>query len=263
MVFDEMNRKIKKILNKKNKSKIICLTAYSKNIAAEVDKYADITLVGDSLGSVLYNYNSTRSVSLTEMINHSKSVRLAVKKSLMVVDMPYKTYNTNISALKNAKKIIKYTKCDAVKLEGGKKIIKQIKFLIKNKIKVMGHLGLLPQTTKGKFKSKGKTNKEKKRLLNDALLLEKSGVFAIVLECVKTLTAKQITRELKIPTIGIGSSKYCDGQVLVTDDLIGLNETKIRFVKKFINIKKYLNVGLRKFASEVRSKKYPSKKYSY
>jgi 3-methyl-2-oxobutanoate hydroxymethyltransferase len=263
MVFDEMNRKIKKILNKKNKSKIICLTAYSKNIAAEVDKYADITLVGDSLGSVLYNYNSTRDVTLTEMINHSKSVRLAVKKSLMVVDMPYNTYATNTSALKNAKKIIKYTKCDAVKLEGGKKIIKQIKFLIKNKIKVMGHLGLLPQTTKGKFKSKGKTNKEKKQLLNDAILLEKSGVFAIVLECVKSSVAKQITQQLKIPTIGIGSSVHCDGQVLVTDDLIGLNDTNIRFVKKFVNIKKYLNLGLRKFASEVKSKKYPQKKHSY
>jgi 3-methyl-2-oxobutanoate hydroxymethyltransferase len=263
MVFDEMNRKIKKILNKKNKSKIICLTAYSKNIAAEVDKYADITLVGDSLGSVLYNYNSTRDVTLTEMINHSKSVRLAVKKSLMVVDMPYNTYATNTSALKNAKKIIKYTKCDAVKLEGGKKIIKQIKFLIKNKIKVMGHLGLLPQTTKGKFKSKGKTNKEKKQLLNDAILLEKSGVFAIVLECVKSSVAKQITQQLKIPTIGIGSSVHCDGQVLVTDDLIGLNDTNIRFVKKFVNIKKYLNFGLRKFASEVKSKKYPQKKHSY
>ena len=263
MVFDEMNRKIKKILNKKNKSKIICLTAYSKNIAAEVDKYADITLVGDSLGSVLYNYNSTRDVTLTEMINHSKSVRLAVKKSLMVVDMPYNTYATNTSALKNAKKIIKYTKCDAVKLEGGKKIIKQIKFLIKNKIKVMGHLGLLPQTTKGKFKSKGKTNKEKKQLLNDAILLEKSGVFAIVLECIKSSVAKQITQQLKIPTIGIGSSVHCDGQVLVTDDLIGLNDTNIRFVKKFVNIKKYLNLGLRKFASEVKSKKYPQKKHSY
>jgi len=263
MVFDEMNRKIKKILNKKNKSKIICLTAYSKNIAAEVDKYADITLVGDSLGSVLYNYNSTRDVTLTEMINHSKSVRLAVKKSLMVVDMPYNTYATNTSALKNAKKIIKYTKCDAVKLEGGKKIIKQIKFLIKNKIKVMGHLGLLPQTTKGKFKSKGKTNKEKKQLLNDAISLEKSGVFAIVLECVKSSVAKQITQQLKIPTIGIGSSVHCDGQVLVTDDLIGLNDTNIRFVKKFVNIKKYLNLGLRKFTSEVKSKKYPKKKHSY
>ena len=255
--------KIKKIIDKKNKSKIICLTAYSKNFASEIDKYADIILVGDSLGSVLYNYSTTRKVTLHEMINHSKSVRLGVKKSLMVVDMPFKTYETNISALSNAKKIIKETKCDAVKLEGGKKIIKQIKFLIKNKIPVMGHLGLLPQTAKGKFKSKGNTPKEKKQLFNDAMLLQKAGVFSIVLECVKTSIAKEITKNLNIPTIGIGSSVYCDGQVLVTDDLLGLNETKIKFVKKFLNLKKYVNLGLKKFASEVKSKTYPSKKYSY
>ena len=258
-----MNNKIKKILNKKNRSKIICLTSYSKNFAQIAEKYADIILVGDSLGSVLYNYDTTKKVTLTNMIDHSKSVRLGIKKKLMVVDMPYNTYTSNTLALKNAKKIIKETKCDAVKLEGGKKIINQINFLIKNKIPVMGHLGILPQTAKGKFKSKGRTSKEKKQLINDAVLLEKTGVFAIVLECVKTLTAKQISKQLKIPTIGIGSSVYCDGQVLVTDDLIGLNETKIRFVKKFMNIKKYINLGLRKFTSEVRSKKYPTKKYSY
>tara|TARA_B100001094_G_C18096325_1_gene753207 strand:+ start:71 stop:844 length:774 start_codon:yes stop_codon:yes gene_type:complete len=256
-------KKIKKIINKKNKSIIVCLTAYSKNIAQEVDKYADIVLVGDSLGSVLYNYSTTRKVSLTEMINHSKSVKLGVKKSLMVVDMPFNTYNTNSNALKNAKKILKETKCDAIKLEGGKRIISQINILIKNKIPVMGHLGLLPQTTKGKFKSKGKTLKEKKQLIDDAILLQKSGVFAIVLECVKTTLAKEITKKIKIPTIGIGSSVHCDGQVLVTDDLIGLNDTKIKFVKKFINIKKYLNIGLKKFSSEVKSKKYPLKKHSY
>ena len=258
-----MMQKIKQIIRKKNKSKIVCLTAYSKNIAEEIDKYADIVLVGDSLGSVLYNYSTTRKVSLTEMINHSKSVRLGVKKSLMVVDMPYNTYTTSKDALKNAKKILKETKCDAVKLEGGKKIINQINYLIKNKVSVMGHLGLLPQTTKGKFKSKGKTFREKKQLIDDSILLQNSGVFAIVLECVKTSTAKEITSKIKIPTIGIGSSVHCDGQVLVTDDLIGLNDTKIKFVKKFINIKKYINLGLRKFASEVRSKKYPSKKHSY
>ena len=256
-------KKIKKILKKKNKSKIVCLTAYSKNIAEEVDKYVDIILVGDSLGSVLYNYSSTRKVTLTEMINHSKSVRLGVKKSLMVVDMPFKTYTTKNIALKNAKRILKETKCDAVKLEGGKKIIKQVEFLIKNKIPVLGHLGLLPQSVKGKFKSKGKTNKEIKQLMSDALLLQKTGVFAIVLECVKTQIAKQITNDLKIPTIGIGSSVHCDGQVLVTDDLIGLNQTNIKFVKKFLNVKKYINLGLRKFASDVRSKKYPTKKHSY
>ena len=255
--------KIKKIINKKNKSKIVCLTAYSKNIAEEVDKHVDIVLVGDSLGSVLYNYSTTRKVTLTEMINHSKSVRLGVKKSLMVVDMPYKTYDTTASALKNAKKVLKETNCDAVKLEGGRKVIKQIKSLIKNKIPVMGHLGLLPQSVKGKFKSKGKNDKEIKQLINDAHLLEKNGVFAIVLECVKTPIAKKITQNLNIPTIGIGSSVHCDGQVLVTDDLLGLNQTKIKFVKKFLNIKKYINVGLKRYASEVRSKKYPSKKHSY
>ena len=258
-----MNNKIKKILKKKKKSKIICLTSYSKNIAEEADKYADIILVGDSLGSVLYNYNTTKKVTLTNMIDHSKSVRLGVKKSLMVVDMPHNTYRSKSSALKNAKKIIKETKCDAVKLEGGKKIIKQIKFLIKNKISVMGHLGLLPQTNKGKFKSKGGNTKEIKQLIDESLLLQDCGVFSIVLECVKTYTAKKITEKLKIPTIGIGSSAYCDGQVLVTDDLIGLNTTKIKFVKKFINIKKYINLGLKKFTKAVRTKKYPSKKYSY
>ena len=258
-----MTKKIKKIINKKKRSKIICLTAYSKNIAEELDKYTDIVLVGDSLGSVLYNYSTTRKVTLTEMINHSKSVRLGVKKSLMVVDMPFKTYDTNKSALKNAKKIMKETKCDAVKLEGGKKIIKQVKFLIKNNIPVMGHLGLLPQTAKGKFRSKGKTDREKKQLLEDALLLQDVGVFSIVLECVKSSIAKQITKDLKIPTIGIGSSVHCDGQVLVTDDLLGLNDTKIKFVKKFMNLKKYINSGLKKFVLEVKSKKYPTKKYSY
>jgi len=256
-------KKIKNIIKKKNKSKIVCLTAYSKNIAEEVDKYVDIVLVGDSLGSVLYNYSTTRKVTLTEMINHSKSVRLGVKKSLMVVDMPFKTFTSKNIALKNAKKIIKETKCDAVKLEGGKKIIKQVKFLIKNKIPVMGHLGLLPQSVKGKFRSKGKTTREINQLMSDALLLQKSGVFAIVLECVKTPIAKQITNDLKIPTIGIGSSVHCDGQVLVTDDLIGLNQTNIKFVKKFLNVKKYINSGLRKFALEVKSKKYPTKKHSY
>jgi 3-methyl-2-oxobutanoate hydroxymethyltransferase len=258
-----MNSKIKKILKKKKKSKIICLTSYSKNIAEEADKHADIILVGDSLSSVLYNYNTTKKVTLKNMIDHSKSVRPGVKKSLMVVDMPYNTYTTKSLALKNAKKIIKETKCDAVKLEGGKNIISQIKLLIKNKIPVMGHLGLLPQSAKGKFKSKGKSTRETKQLIKDALLLQSSGVFAIVIECVKAATAKKITQSLKIPTIGIGSSVHCDGQVLVTDDLIGLNSTKIRFVKKFINIKKYINIGLKKFSKDVKLKKYPTKKHSY
>ena len=258
-----MLSKIKKIISKKNRSKIICLTAYSKNFAKEIDKYVDITLVGDSLGSVLYNYKTTRKVSLTNMIQHSKSVRMGVTKSLMVVDMPYQTYRNKFEALKNSKKIINYTKCDAVKLEGGLKIKDIIKHLIKNKIPVLGHLGLLPQSIRGKFKFKGKSDLERKQIMRDAKLLEQLGVFAIVLECVKSSTAKLITNSINIPTIGIGSSINCDGQVLVTDDMLGLNETKIRFVKKFANLKKEINKGIKKFKSEVIFEKYPSKKYSY
>ena len=154
-----MNKKIKKIISKKNKSKIVCLTAYSKNIAKILDKHCDLVLVGDSLGSVLYNYKSTKEVTLQTMINHSKSVRLGVDKSLMVFDMPYKTYRNPQEALKNAKLVLKETKCDAVKLEGGKKIIPIVKKLVQNKIPVMGHVGILPQTDK-KFTFKGRKQKE-------------------------------------------------------------------------------------------------------
>ena len=255
--------KIKRVILKKNKSKIICLTAYSKNIAEILDNFTDIILIGDSLGSVLYNYNSTRKVSLNTMIEHSKSARMGIKKSLMVVDMPYQTYRNKSEALKNAKKIIKLTKCDAVKLEGGSSIIKIVEHLIKNKVQVMGHLGVLPQSVKGKFKFKGKKIKERNKIFNDAKLLQDKGVFSIVLECVETTLAKQITKSLKIPTIGIGSSHNCDGQVLVLDDLIGLNETKIKFVKKFGNIKKNIRKAVNKFKKEVLGKKYPTKKYSY
>ena len=197
------------------------------------------------------------------MIEHSKSARMGIKKSLMVVDMPYQTYRNKNEALKNAKKIIKLTKCDAVKLEGGNSIIKIVEHLIKNKVQVMGHLGVLPQSVKGKFKFKGKKKIERKKIFNDAKLLESKGIFSLVLECVETSLAKQITKSLKIPTIGIGSSVYCDGQVLVTDDLLGLNEAKIKFVKKFGNIKKYIKIAAQKFKSEVVNKKYPTKKYSY
>ena len=258
-----MMNKIKKILKKKNKKKIICLTAYSKNFAQILDNYTDIILVGDSLGSVLYNYNTTRKVSLNTMIEHAKSVRVGIKKSLMVVDMPYQTYRNKNEALINAKKILKLTKADAVKLEGGREIINVIKYLTSKNISVMGHLGLLPQSVKGKFKFKGKKKSERKRLLSDAKLLESKGVFSIVLECIETSLSKEITNKINIPTIGIGSSANCDGQILVTDDVLGLNDTNIKFVKKFVDLKKNIRYGIKKFRSDILSKKYPTKKYSY
>ena len=256
-------KKIQEIINKKNKSKIVCLTAYSKNIATILDKYCDIILVGDSLGSVLYNYNSTRKVSLDTMIEHSKSVKMGVQKSVMVVDMPYNTYRNNQEALKNAKKIISKTKCDAVKLEGGKKIVKIVKNLVKNKIPVMGHLGLLPQSQTGKFRFKGKKKSEKTKILNDAKLLEDAGVFSIVLECVENSLAKLITNSIKIPTIGIGASLFCDGQVLVTDDLLGLNPIKFRFVKKYGNLSKNINLAVKNFSNDVKKENFPKKKHSF
>ena len=258
-----MNKKIKDIISKKNKSKIVSLTAYSKNIAQIIDKYVDMTLVGDSMASVLYNYNTTRKISLDTMIEHAKSVRMGIDKSLMVFDMPYNTYKDKKIALINAKKIIKKTKSDAVKLEGGSKIKDIVKHLIKNKIPVLGHLGIMPQSVRGKFKSKGKTESERTKILKDAKVLEKLGVFAIVLECIEKSLAKKITNEIKVPTIGIGSSVHCDGQILVTDDLVGLTNSKIRFVKKYTNISNNIAKAVKKFKQEVKLKKYPTKKYSY
>ena len=257
-----MKKKISNLIKKKNKQKIVSLTAYSKNVASILDNYCDIILVGDSLGSVLYNYKSTREVTLSTMIEHSKSVRMGVKKSLMVVDMPHKTYRTSKEALKNAKKIMKKTKCDGVKLEGGKKIYKVIKTLVKNKIPVMGHLGLLPQFDKN-FKYKGKKKLERNKIIRDSQLLEKAGVFSIVLECVETSLAKLVTQNIKVPTIGIGASKYCDGQILVFDDLIGLNPMNYKFVKKYANIRNEISKAVLNYSKEVRKIKFPSKKNSY
>ncbi len=257
-----MNKKIKKFVNKKNKSKVICLTAYSKNVASILDKHCDLVLVGDSLGSVLYNYKSTKEVTLDTMINHSKSVRLGVKKSLMVVDMPYNTYRSPKEALNNARLVMKKTKCDAIKLEGGKKLISIVKFLVKNKIPVMGHLGILPQTEK-KFTYKGKKLTERNRILEDAKLLEKAGIFSVVLECVETKLAQKITEQLKIITVGIGSSSKCDGQVLVIDDLIGLSQSKFKFIKKYADINQIINTAVKKYKSEVLKKKFPGSKHSF
>ena len=187
---------------------------------------------------------------------------MGIKKTLMVVDMPYNTYRNSKEALKNAKKIMSKTHCDAVKLEGGKKIYEIIKTLIKNKIPVMGHLGLLPQSDKT-FKFKGKKKSERSKILKEALLLEKAGVFSIVLECIESSLAKIVTQNIKIPTIGIGASKYCDGQILVFDDLIGLNPMHYKFVKKYANIRNEISNAVKNYSKDVRKIKFPNKKNSY
>ncbi len=253
---------INKILRKKNKVPIICLTAYSKTIAEIADKYCDIILVGDSLGMVLYGMKTTREVSIETMMLHGRTVKNSTKKSLVVFDMPYKTYTNKFVAYKNARKVIKFTKCDAIKLEGGKRIVKIIRYLTKKGIPVMGHIGLLPQSSIS-FKTKGKNFDEKKRIFEDAIAVSNSGAFAIVIECVIENLAKKITKNISIPTIGIGASMHCDGQILVTDDMIGLSDLLPKFVKQYSNLKKVIEKSIKNYSKDVKLRRFPSYKNVY
>ena len=254
-----MNKKIQNIINKKNKSKIVSLTAYSKNIAKILDKYCDIVLVGDSLANVLYGLNNTHKVNLENMIQHTASVRKGIKKSLLVVDMPKGSYGNLKIAKKNAKLLMKKTDCDAVKIESNKKNFKIIKFLVKHKIPVMGHIGFTPQFKK-KFKIEGNSKKKAEKLLNEAKNIEKAGAFSIVLECIYPEASKLITNSLKIPTIGIGSSNNCDGQILVTDDMLGISGFYPKFVKKYLSLDRIIEKAIKKYTRDVKLKKFPSKK---
>jgi 3-methyl-2-oxobutanoate hydroxymethyltransferase len=247
---------INTIKKKKGKIPITCLTAYSKDTATILDKYCDIILVGDSIGMVLYGMKSTRDISIETMILHAATVKKFSKKSLVVFDMPYKTYSNKFDAYKNAKKIIKLTKCDAVKLEGGKKISDIVKYLTKNKIPVMGHIGLLPQSS-NKFKLKGKNQIDKEKILGDAISLSNSGVFAVVIECVVESLARRITSIVPVPTIGIGASKYCDGQILVVDDMIGLSGFRPKFVKQYSNMRKIIEKSVKRYCNDVKKRRFP------
>ncbi len=257
-----MSPKIKNFLNKKNKKKIICLTAYSKSIAKILDKYCDLILVGDSLANVLYGMNNTHKLNIKTMINHGKAVKLGTKKSLFVIDMPKDSYKKPIQAIKNAKMIIKKTGCDAIKVENNLSNLKIVKALIKSKINVMGHIGYTPQFKK-KFKVAGKSLAEQKKLINQAKELERAGVFSIVLECISKNTAFLITKEINIPTIGIGSSMSCDGQILVTDDILGLSGFYPKFIKKYVNLEKIIKNAVIRFAKDVKFKRFPKNKNSF
>lgn len=253
---------IKKILKKKNKTPITCLTAYSKTIAQIADKYCDIILVGDSLAMVLYGMKTTRDIKIDTMILHAKSVKSFTKKSLVVFDMPYKTYKNKFNAYENARKVMKLTKCDAIKLEGGKKIANIIKYLTKRGIPVMGHVGLLPQTS-STFKVKGKNFSQKKKIFEDAIAIANSGAFAIVLECLVEELAKKITKNISIPTIGIGASKYCDGQILVTDDMLGLSDVFPKFVKQYTNLNTVIEKCVKNYAVDVKKRRFPFNRNVY
>ena len=255
-----MNSKIKKIILKKNKSKIVSLTAYSKTIAEILDKYCDIILVGDSMANVLYGQKNTHKVSIENIIQHTISVRKGTKKSLLVADMPKGSYSNPKKALKNASFIMKQTRCDAIKLESYRNNFEIIELLVKKKIPVMGHIGYTPQYKK-KFRLEGQTKKEANALLKEAKLIESAGAFSLVLECLTANSAKLITKNVNIPTIGIGSSLFCDGQILVTDDMLGLSGFYPKFVKKYANLNSLIEKATEKYTREVKLKKFPSKKH--
>jgi 3-methyl-2-oxobutanoate hydroxymethyltransferase len=254
---------IEKILQEKSLQKLVCLTAYSYPVAKILDEICDIILVGDSLGMTIYGLEDTVDVTLDMMINHGKAVKKAAKKSLIVVDLPCGTYESSKEqALESAQKLIAETNCDAVKLETTKELAPTVKFLVENNINVMGHVGLLPQHVRkvGGYKYQGTDDLAAQEIIQTSKLIESAGAFSIVIEAVTDLLARQITQELKIPTIGIGASAYCDGQILVIDDLLGLNqEFTPKFVKKYANLAEDIKVAAKKFSQEVKAKKFPSK----
>jgi 3-methyl-2-oxobutanoate hydroxymethyltransferase len=257
-----MLKKIKNFIKKKGTTPIVCLTAYSKNFSRILDNYCDAILVGDSLANVLYGMKNTHKITLDMMINHACSVKQGVKNSLLIVDMPKGTYTNNKNAKKNANKIIKITKCDAVKIESNNKNFSIIEYLVKSGLPVMGHIGYTPQYKK-KFMVAGKSYKEEKKLINEAKKIEKAGAFSIVLECVSKQVSKKITQSINIPTIGIGSSVECDGQILVTDDILGLSNFNPKFVKRYMNLSKLIEKSVQKYKEEVKNKLFPKKINSY
>ena len=262
-----IRKSIKLIQNKKNKKKITCLTAYTASIAKIIDKYVDIILIGDSVGMAIYGMKNTQGVTLDIMKLHGKTVNKFSNKAFNIIDMPYGTYENKKAALKNAKELLDYTKCQSVKLETHKKDIEIVKHLVKNNIIVVSHIGVTPQKYKNfkKIKSVGKTTKEHDEIYNLAIELEYAGSSLIVLECMKTNLAKKITENISIPTIGIGASAFCDGQILVINDILNTNNSlnKPRFVKSYADLDITINKSVKQFCSEVINNKFPRKKNSY
>ena len=208
-------------------------------------------------GNVLYGSKNTHNISI-QIIQHTVSVKKGIKKSLLVVDMPKGSYKNKKQANENAKLLIKKTGCDEVKLESNKKNFVIINELVNSNIPVMGHIGYTPQF-KNKFKIEGGTNQKAKKLLKEALLIQKAGAFSIVLECISPNASKLITNKINIPTIGIGSSSFCDGQILVTDDMLGLSGFYPKFVKKYVNLKKIIEKAVKRYSKEVKRRSFPTK----
>lgn len=252
----------------KRGERLVCLTAYDYPTARIVDEAGiDIVLVGDSLGNVVLGYGNTVPVTLDEIMIHLKAVRRAVERALLVADMPYGSFHTGADdAVRNALRLVKEGGAEAVKLEGGRKRLPLIKRLVDEEIAVMGHIGLTPQSINklGAYRVQGKTAAAARELLDDAQALEEAGAFAIVLEVVPREIAKLITESVSIPTIGIGAGVYCDIQVLVLHDMLGMSFGKLaRFVRPYANLGETITDAVSRYADDVRNGNYPSTEESY
>ncbi|HWP81513.1 MAG TPA: 3-methyl-2-oxobutanoate hydroxymethyltransferase [Bacteroidota bacterium] len=253
---------------KRERQAIACLTAYDYITAKLLDQSGvDLILVGDSLGMVFQGNETTIPVTLDEMIYHAKTVVRGVDRAMVIVDMPFMSYQANFEeGFRNAGRIMKESGAGGVKVEGGEHVVQMIRKTTESGIPVMGHLGLTPQSIHrfGGYQPRGRTADEAKRILRDAKLLEEAGVFAIVLEKIPSALAARVTKSVSVPTIGIGAGPKCDGQILVVSDMLGLyEEFRPRFVRRYANLAETIRSSVRSYVEDVRGGKFPSKEESY
>jgi len=253
---------------KREHKKIVMLTAYDYPFAQIVDEAGvDAILVGDSVGMVVQGLDNTLPVTMDEMIYHTKMVSRAVKNAMIIGDMPFLSYQTGIEdAIKNAGRFLKEAGASAVKMEGGTEIAEHIRALTKSDIPVMAHIGLTPQSIHrmGGYRVQGRTEEAAKRLIDEAHIVEEAGAFSLLLEAIPMDLARRITEELQIPTIGIGAGPYCDGQVLVLHDIIGLFERFVpKFVKQYANLRGEVLKAIKNYKNDVETGKFPSEEQSF
>ena len=256
------------VIAKKGREKITVLTAYDYPSGLLVDKAGiDLVLVGDSLGMVVLGYEDTLSVTMEEMLHHTKAVTRAVKNALVVGDMPFMSYQVSCEqAVTNAGRFLQEGRARAVKLEGGSQVVKQVKAIVRAGIPVMGHIGLTPQSLAqmGRFKVQGKMARTAKKLVDEAKVLEDAGCFSLILEAIPAQVAQIITESISIPTIGIGAGSSCDGQVLVFHDLVGLFDRFLpKFAKRYLNLSPKIIKAIQDYKQEVISGEFPAKEHSF
>jgi 3-methyl-2-oxobutanoate hydroxymethyltransferase len=254
------------IAARKGGEPIVSLTSYHAHTAAIADRYVDFMLVGDSLGMVMHGFESTLPVPLDLMILHGRAVMRGAKRALVVVDMPFGSYEESpAQAFRNAARVVKETECGAIKLEGGKRMAETIRFLTERGIPVMAHVGLTPQSINvlGSFKTQGRSRDQWAAIEEDAQAVADAGAFAVVLEAVVEPLAQKITKAVAIPTIGIGASAACDGQILVMEDMLGLSPRVPRFVKEFGEVGKAIERAISSYAEEVRARRFPAAENTY